>query len=170
MRTLKAPKLSKELLPPFNAAEVHDLLEACEFARDTALLLTLLDSGVRAMELLNLNVGDVDLVTGAVKARRGKGQKDRTTFIGPRTRKAIARYLLERPAAQADDPFFVTLDTGTRLTFFGLASMLRRIGLAAAVRPTGAHRFRRTLRVLQNAVGVAGLALGECLIVRRQQF
>lgn len=154
MRTVRVPKLPKDVLPPFDAGEVHDLLDACPNDRDRALILTLLDSGVRASELLALNVGDLDMTTGALRVRQGKGRKDRTTFVGPRTRKAITRYLWGREGAKADEPLFVTLDSGTRIRFFGLQSLLRRLGKAADVHPMGAHRFRRTFAIESLRAGM----------------
>jgi integrase len=40
-------------------------------------VLTLLDSGVRSAEACTLNIGDVNLHTGTVAVRHGKGGKDR---------------------------------------------------------------------------------------------
>lgn len=45
------------------------------------------DGGVRAKELCALNVADMDIRTGTVPVRDGKGQKDRVTKIGAKTRK-----------------------------------------------------------------------------------
>jgi integrase/recombinase XerC/integrase/recombinase XerD len=154
MRTVKSPKLPKDLLPPFTPADVRAILDACGEDRDRALVLTLLDSGVRASELLALDVGDVDLLTGALRVRLGKGRKDRVTFIGGRTRKAITRYLWTRADAKPNDPLFVTLTTGTRLKFFGLQSLLRRLGAAAGVDNMGAHRFRRTFAIESLRAGM----------------
>ena len=51
-------------------------LQACEYERDKALLLFMLDTGVRNSELCALNVGDV-AEDGAVTVQMGKGQKGR---------------------------------------------------------------------------------------------
>ena len=56
----------------------------------------MLDSGCRASEFVALNVGDVNLRSGAVMVRAGKGDKDRVTRIGERSRRALAAYLAER--------------------------------------------------------------------------
>ncbi len=154
MRTVRAPKLPRDVLPPFTADDVRALLDACEQERDAALVLTLLDSGLRASELIVLNVGDVDLTTGAVRVRRGKGGKTRIVFTGARTRKAIMRYLMTRASPPADAPLFVTLTTGTRLAFYGLQSLLGRLGRAAGVKPMGAHRFRRTFAIESLRAGM----------------
>ena len=60
--------------------------------RDKALLLFLYDSGVRAAELLALSVRDLDLHTGAVQVAHGKGDKARTTYVGPTTKRFILMY------------------------------------------------------------------------------
>ena len=100
MRAVRMPKLPKDVLDPFGTGDVAALLDACEFERDTAIVLTLLDSGIRASELLALDVGDLDAKTGALRVRVGKGRKTRITFVGSQTRKAIARYLASRDAAE----------------------------------------------------------------------
>lgn len=151
---IRTPKLPKDLLPPFTPEEVQRLVNVCNSDRDTALVLTMLDSGVRASELLALNVGDLNMQTGALRVVRGKGGKTRVTFVGARTRRALARYLATRPAAVADDPLFTTLTTNTRIAFFGLQSLLRRLGAAAGVTPTGAHRFRRTFALQSLRAGM----------------
>jgi len=160
MRRVKMPTLPKDVLPPFTTDEVQRILEACPTERDRALVLTLLDSGVRARELLALNVADVDMTSGAVTIRRGKGGKDRTTYVGASSRLALGKYLLTRGIIATDAPLFVTLTTGTRLTFYGLQSLLRRLGAAAGVADMGAHRFRRTFAIesLRAGMGLMQLA------------
>jgi integrase/recombinase XerD len=155
MQTVRMPKLPKDVLPPFDKADVAALLNACECDRDRGLILTLLDSGVRASELLALDVGDFDALTGALHVRLGKGRKTRVTFVGARTRKALARYLAEREQPRPTEPLFITLtrDKG-RLTFFGLQSLLGRLGRAAGVSPMGAHRFRRTFAIESLRAGM----------------
>jgi site-specific recombinase XerD len=151
---IRLPKLPKDLLPPFTPEEVGRLLAACDNERDTALVLTLLDSGVRASELLGLNLADYNAQTGALRVVRGKGGKTRVTFVGVRTRRALARYLATGPQATPDDPLFLTLTTEHRISFFGLQSILRRLGAAAGVKPMGAHRFRRTFALQSLRAGM----------------
>lgn len=167
MRRVKMPQLPKDLLPPFSPSDVLALVDACEGsadpARDRALLLVLLDSGVRASELLALNVGDLDMSTGAVRVIRGKGAKDRTTFIGARTRKAVLRYLLQRPQAGPAEPLFVGVREGARLHYFGLRSLLERIGDRAGVDDCDAHRFRRTFAVESLRAGMPIMQLAAMM-------
>lgn len=163
MRRVKMPQLPKDLLPPFSRAEVRALVDACDQERDTALLLVLLDCGVRASELCALNVGDVDLLTGEVRVQRGKGSKDRVTFVGARTCKALLRYLATRPGTQPTAPLFVALREGTRLTYWGLRSLLERLGDRAGVDDCDAHRFRRTFAVESLRAGMPVMQLAAMM-------
>ena len=75
--------------------------------RDQALIMFLLDTGLRASELCSLLVGDVDLKTGQVSDRHGvsggaKGGKGRVTYLGKASKKALWRYLANRE--DGDDP------------------------------------------------------------------
>jgi len=69
--------------------------------RDRAIILTLLDTGLRASELCSLRIGDVDLKSGKVIVRHGvggrsKGGKGRTVFMGKSTCRVVWRYLADR--------------------------------------------------------------------------
>jgi len=56
------------------------------------MILMLLDTGLRASELVNLSLEDVNLDDGVVKVY-GKGDKERVVPIGARVQRAIWNYL-----------------------------------------------------------------------------
>jgi integrase len=94
MLKVKAPKVILDPLEPISIQDVRVLLNTCQRGdlmgeRDRALFLFLLDTGARAREACNMNLKDVDLNTGAVMIRYGKGGKTRTVFIGRTTRRVI---------------------------------------------------------------------------------
>lgn len=93
--------------------------------RDKALMLFLLDTGVRRAEMCALNVGDVNLRTGGVVVRLGKGGKSRVVFVGAKTRRTMMAYLRHRPHLADSEPLWVTRN-GTRLSPNGLREVLRR--------------------------------------------
>lgn len=68
--------------------------------RDKAIILTLIDTGIRATELCNLKVVDYDERRGRLYIRLGKGSKDRVVFAGKSAQKMIWRYLAtgQRPS------------------------------------------------------------------------
>ena len=60
--------------------------------RDRAILITLLDTGLRASELCDLAVGDAHLDEGYLKVL-GKGDRERIVPIGANATRALKRYL-----------------------------------------------------------------------------
>ena len=147
MQRVRPPKLPQQPLEPVPLRDLQAMLQTCERKtfvgdRDRAILLALLDSGCRASEFLALNVGDVDLDTGAVLVRRGKGGKARSVFLGAKTRREVVRYLRHRPDAGPSDPLWVTVG-GQRLTYAGLRQVVRRRAELAGVAVPSLHGFRR---------------------------
>lgn len=169
---VKMPRLEKKILPALTPDEIQRVLAACESDRDRAIVLTLLDSGLRASELCALDMADLDMSSGALFVRHGKGQKDRVSYIGPATRKQVLRYVrLERQSES--DALFVSQRDGERLTYYGLAQLLRRIRKAAGVPKLTAHAMRRTfalnaLRAGMNIFVLAKLMGHADLTVLRQ--
>jgi integrase/recombinase XerD len=110
--------------------------------RDKAIVLVLLDSGMRASELCALTVGDADLSTGRVTVERGKGGKARHTYLGKAARKALWRYVSRRQT-RPDDPLFVT--RGERaMDGDRLLKLIVNLGKRAGVGNLHPHRFRHT--------------------------
>lgn len=152
---VKAPKVAIELLEPVELPQVDALLSACDstFAgfRDRAIFLTLLDTGARANELLNLDLDDCNLATGESIIRRGKGGKSRTVFFSQATRRAIRAYLKNR----SDNlPALFVTEAGTRLTYWGLRTMLTRRAKQAGIEPPTLHSFRRAFALGALRAGV----------------
>jgi site-specific recombinase XerD len=178
-RKVKMPDLPDDILPAFTPEEVKLLLSSAETDRDKAILLFLLDTGVRASEFCKLTIGDVDLNTGTVMVRSGKGDKDRATFIGAKSKKALLRYLATRKDRQASDPLWLSRTTNEALTHWGLAILLRKIGKRAGVDDVHPHKFRHTFATwaldaemdvyaLQRMMGHADLDTLRRYVDRRQ--
>lgn len=167
MAQVAMPRLDKQILPAYTPDEARALLDACEDAldpeRDIALVLLLLDTGVRAAELCALTVGDVDAKTGAVTVTQGKGRKDRIAYIGAKARRAVLRYLLTRPTAGKADPLFPSHKTGDHLTPNGLILLCRRLGARAAVADCHPHKFRRTAAIWSLRAGMDLVRLAALL-------
>jgi len=86
IRKVKAPKVALEPLEPASVKVVEAVLETCSNdyfgVRDRAIIMLLVDTGVRANELLSVNVQDVDAVNGSIIIRHAKGGKFRNVFLG----------------------------------------------------------------------------------------
>jgi site-specific recombinase XerD len=163
MRKVKMPKVGKQILPAFTPDDIRKLLTACYSGRDRAIVLALLDSGCRAAEFVALDVGHVNRQTGTITVKEGKGKKDRTTFLGTRARKELAKYPLTRGESKADDPLLLNEHTGQRLTVWGLSELLGRLGARAGVGPCGAHMFRRTCATWSLRSGMNIYALQQIM-------
>ena len=108
---MRAPKLEQDLLEPVSEETVMALLTTCDKSvigkRDRAIILTLLDTGLRAGEITALDIGDVDLGDGSVAVRKSKSRESRYTFVGRQARKAIAAYLRTRPEDGPNQPLWL---------------------------------------------------------------
>jgi integrase/recombinase XerD len=157
---VQMPRLEKKILEAFSADEIRLILKHCITERDRALCMFLLDTGMRASELVALNVEDIDLKTGMVTVRLGKGQKGRTTYVGARTRKQLKRYFAERNNLKERQPAFATEWRHKRLTLSGLIQIMRRLQERSGVTTCTCHTFRRTfaLNCLRNGMNIYVLA------------
>lgn len=158
---VQMPKLEKKIPQALTASEISAILRSCTQDRDRAICLFLLDSGVRASELIALNMGDIDLKTGTVMVRVGKGQKQRTTYIGAKTRKAVKRYFSQRRGRLRDStPAFVSEHGGERMTISGMVQLMERLRVRSGVKGCKCHNFRRTFAItcLRNGMNIYVLA------------
>ena len=171
---VQMPRLEKKILEAFSTEEIHRLLKGCTRERDRTLCLFLLDTGLRASELIALNVEDVDIRTGMVTVRLGKGQKGRTTYVGARTRKQLRRYFAERGDPKGRAPAFTSERGGKRLTLSELIQIMARLQKSSGVGTCTCHTFRRTFAIqcLRNGMNVYILArlMGHADITILQQY
>lgn len=158
---VQMPRLEKKVLEAVNSEGIAAILKACKYERDKAIILFMLDSGVRASELCSLNVEDIDFATGEVAIKRGKGQKGRVVYIGPRARKQIRRYFIRELGCEpsAKKPLFITQDDGSRFVYYTLKQLLRRLREKSGVN-FSAHSLRRTFAInsLRNGMDIYTLA------------
>ena len=109
--------------------------------RDRAILLLLLDTGLRVAEAAGIRLGDLR-PDGSVKVL-GKGAKERIVPIGSTARGAIVRYLGQRGPGAPDAPLF--LGRRGALDWRGMQQVLKRLKTRAGI--TGRcspHSLRHT--------------------------
>jgi integrase/recombinase XerD len=175
--TLSTPRRSRKLPQVLTRGEVEKLLSqpsGTEPAalRDRALLELMYACGLRASEAIGLELMDVDVQEGVLRAR-GKGSKERVVPIGQAALRALRIYLERgRPGLVKGGPeahLFVNF-RGSQLTRQGLYKIVRRhavtAGLADRMSP---HTLRHTfathllaggcdLRSVQEMLGHADVA------------
>jgi integrase/recombinase XerD len=174
---LSAPRRSKKLPQVLNYSEVKRLLitprgDAPAARRDRALLEVMYACGLRASETINLELSDVDLRQGFLRAR-GKGSKERLVPLGRQAIAALNAYLRDgRPKLVGERPepkLFVNFRGGP-LTRQGLYKIVQRhartAGLAGRMSPhTLRHSFAThllaggcDLRAVQEMLGHADIS------------
>ncbi|MFV2044892.1 MAG: tyrosine-type recombinase/integrase, partial [Anaerolineales bacterium] len=89
--TVRMPRVEQKRMEVLSREDARKVLSVCG-TRDRALVPTLIDSGLRRGEALALDWNDIDLRTGTVHVRRGKGSKARVTYFGAKTRRALLRW------------------------------------------------------------------------------
>jgi integrase/recombinase XerD len=159
---VKRPRYQSPEIEPLEPSEIAAMLDAAQWmqayttrtgkiargrrataVRDTAIILTLLDSGLRAQELCDLQVKDYDKLRGRLHVRHGKGDKSRFVPLGSRSQQAIQEYLNSRPKAKQGDPLFATR-TNTHILRDNLGNLLGAIADQAGVMSANPHKWRHT--------------------------
>lgn len=120
--------------------EQFALIKSARNLRDKALIMTILSSGLRASEILNLK--EDDLYRRSLIVSRGKGGKPRVTFIDPLTEKSIREYHHKR---EIDSVFVFTNFFGKPLSRQYLSRMISETALRAGIKKrVSAHTLRHS--------------------------
>jgi site-specific recombinase XerD len=135
--------LSTSYRRPGKRISAHSLPHA---KRNRAIILILLDTGIRSSELCDLQIRHLDSKNSRLTVF-GKGAKQRTIPFSPRTGHALWRYLADRPNANLNDFVFIT-NENTPLDRDRLFKIIRAIGKRAGVKDTHPHRFRHTFAIM----------------------
>ena len=163
VRGVPVPRVPDVLIPSLREADLRELLRAVDEGsaqpeRDRAIVLLLLDTGIRLSEAAGLRVRDVDLVEGRCRVL-GKGDRERNVPIGRKTRQALRRTLATRRQVGADQALFVGPD-GRPLAAHAIQQLFRRlsgrVNLSVRCSPhVLRHTFARSF--LQNGGDVFSL-------------
>ena len=163
---VKAPQLVQDSVPDLSDAEIGRLLKACDGPglrdkRDRAMVALLAETGLRAAELLALDVTDLDLNACLVTVTRGKGGKSRRPRFSQSTAAVIDRYLRARRSAvlhPSQGPLWISAQ-GRRLSYTGLVTTLKGRAESADVSGFHVHRFRHSAATRWLAAGGSQVGL-----------
>jgi len=178
-KVVPTPRAPRKLPEMVTAPQIAEFLEALPATpagrRDRAALELLYAAGLRAGELVGLDLDDVDLSRRLARVR-GKGGKERLVPFGREAEKALRGYLPDRAAWRsqarapaAGEPLFVN-QRGGRLSDRSLRRILdaavRRVALVHHLHPhTLRHAFAThlleagmDLRAIQELLGHASLS------------
>ena len=124
---------------PFTIDELRRLLAACRRPQERAIVLLLIDTGLRLNEISNLRPENIDLTKQTPKVR-GKGDKERMLAFGHRTREALG-------AISHDGYIWHSQRTHGQMTRDGVYLLLKRLGKRTGIH-VYPHKFRTTFAVL----------------------
>jgi integrase/recombinase XerD len=164
-RVLAIPikRADRALVTFLDPEEINALINAPDRAtwtgrRDHALLVTAIQTGLRATELTSLNIADAHLGSGAHVNCRGKGRKERITPLTKITTAILRVWIAER-AGDLSDPLFPT-SQGRRLTRDGLERRLSKHLASAAERCPALKDKHVTLHTLRHTAAMQLLHAG----------
>lgn len=152
MAKIKVAKSKPKVVVPFSSEEISRMLEICDYdyehnakflgSRNRAIILVLLDTGIRLSELIGMKVGDINNDTGYIRVL-GKGGKERVVRMGKVARKALWRYLMYRTNKDTQELWLT--EEGKPLHNSGVQSLVKRLKERAGINGNGnVHRFRHT--------------------------
>ncbi len=123
--------------------------------RDYAMLITMGFTGVRLMELVNLDLGDIDFDSGSIRVM-GKGSKERIIPINEMVSNALSEWLEVRKPEVADDKAVFLNRFGRRISSRGVRMMVDKyVGEAGISKDhVSPHKLRHTFATLLHRKGV----------------
>jgi len=139
--------------------------------RNRIMLRLMLDTGLRLSEAIHLRWKDIDLTSGKVMVRQGKGAKDRTLWTGEANIEALTAWR-ERQARECSGrpPVVFSTKDGETLDPSYVRKMVKRYAKRAGIGKTiSPHTLRHTfasdllrqnpnIRIVQKALGHANLS------------
>jgi integrase/recombinase XerD len=148
-RNLPVPKTWRTVPKSLSLADLEKMIASLGASwldvRDKAMLLTFFASGLRASELADLKMCDLNLEGGAAKIWNGKGRKDGIVPLGPPAIAALKLYFgTVRPkfGGVANSAYVFLSRRGQRLTRQQIYYRVRDIAQAALGKRVGAHQLR----------------------------
>jgi site-specific recombinase XerD len=157
-RILDQLTYSKPYSRPGKRTSRHKLPEA---DRNRAIIMLLLDTGMRATEICSLKIIEVDM-RNRYAIPFGKGDKERKLPFSARTGQALFKYLTTRKGENVNAPLFKT-GQNHALDRIQLLKLLHTAGERAGVQDVHPHRFRHTFAIQYLRNGGDAYTLQELL-------
>lgn len=127
---------------------------AFEQSRNHAIIATLLYTGLRADELINLSYGDVNLESDHLVVREGKGGKDRYIPIHFKLKSILKRYEADKKRLKKNSPFyFISSRSNKGLNYKDLSRLCKKIVQFSGVHFTP-HQLRHTFASISIEQGI----------------
>jgi site-specific recombinase XerD len=147
MQGIPRPRAHQAAVPVLAPDQFKAIFAACSgrdwlTVRNRAIIMLLLETGLRRFELAGLNLDDVDLRNRTVAVTRGKNGRARVSVFGDDSAQALHRWMRMRRSrvSEANQLFVSRLQD--RLTPGGIAKVLHDVGARAGVPGLRPHLLR----------------------------
>jgi site-specific recombinase XerD len=131
--------------------------------RNRAMLATLIYTGLRLNEMLNLKLHEVDMENRTILVKGGKGGKDRILPISSKLQEYLSRYLEDRKRLSRESIyFFTTLRSDKPVTNSGTKRIITAIKKGTGIN-FSAHKLRHTFATLMLEGGCDLFSLQKML-------
>jgi len=150
---LKIPKAPIKLIEPLTDQEINQITSSINQDsptgfRNYAIFATALDNGLRASELTDIAISQLDLKSGYVKVM-GKGSKERIVPVGDFVKMTLWNYLNRirpEPATIDCDKLFLS-PSGKPITANTIKLVFSRLAKSSGVERLHAHLCRHTFAI-----------------------
>jgi len=157
-KRIDMPKVDEKVIEILTPEHIKALFAACEkeynyilTCRDKAIISVLLDTGIRASELINLTLNCCFLEPyDAYLKVFGKGRKEREVGLGKHARTALHRYITRYRKGPKEETHVFLNRSGRQLTVSGLDRILLRLKEWARITNirVSPHTMRHTYAVI----------------------
>lgn len=138
------------------SAEIKKLFRVCNQdksgsgKRDYAIIATLLATGLRRSEVINIQIEDYNTRNGMLNIQSGKGNKQRITYLNTETRRIVKQWLSIRNLQLGSEGFLFNPITKTgiiqkrKLSTQAIYAIIQQRAEQANIDPLRPHDLRRT--------------------------
>lgn len=153
-REAKLPRFPKKDDVSKMITAVHQFeIESPRYERNIAIVQFLASSGCRNSEIVQLNIGDLDLEDCSAIVT-GKGERQRRIFFNQDTKQTLEKYWIARKNKSASSPVFTRHDRGVgkkikRLTTTTIRNVINDVAIMAGIDPLifSPHYFRHAFAI-----------------------
>ncbi|MCY0860700.1 MAG: tyrosine-type recombinase/integrase [Sulfolobaceae archaeon] len=146
------PKVRRKEVRALNEDEIEKILSSCSRTKDKLLIRLLLDTGLRASELLSVTIKDIDISNNMIRVRNTKNGEERVVFFTDETKQLLKKYIRNK------NPY----DKLFNMSYDALYRKIKRIGKKVGIdlRP---HILRHTFATISLKKGMNLITLQKLL-------
>jgi site-specific recombinase XerD len=153
LKNLRLPKAQARMMEPLTAGEIDKVISCIDMnssigTRNRTIVVTALDTGLRASELVGIKLTGLNLEGGYIRVM-GKGAKERIVPIGKYVQRLIWRYVDEvrpKPSDGGCENLFLSRE-GKPITANTIKLLFSRLARSSGLKRLHAHLCRHTFAI-----------------------